>query len=247
MRFKLYFGIFLAAVLFLAVGPGVATASVDAPGIAWQKLLGGSRWDEARSVQQAADGGYILLGDSLSSLSGNVTGTTHGGTYSGDFWLVKTNPAGAIQWQKLLGGSKDEDGSSVQQTADGGYVAFGSTNSNANGDVSGTNRGSDFPDYWIVKLSGTGTIQWERLLGGSGQDSGRCVQQTSDGGYILLGTSSSNPSGEVTDTRNGDEDLWVVKMNATGVIQWNQLLGGSSTEEGYSVQQTSDGGYILLG
>ena len=246
MRFNLYFGLFLATVLFLAVGPGAVTASEDAPGIAWQKLLGGTASDDARCVQQTSDGGYILLGSSRSN-NGDATGFNHGGTYTGDLWLVKTNAAGTIQWQKLLGGSRDEEGYSVQQTSDGGFIAFGSTNSNANGDVSGTNRGSNFPDYWLVKVSSAGAIQWERLMGGSGPDNGRCVQQTSDGGYILLGVSSSNPSGEVTDARNGDEDLWVVKVNATGSIQWNQLLGGSSAENGYSIQQTSDGGYILLG
>ena len=176
-----------------------------------------------------------------------MTDTTNGGTYTGDFWLVKTDAAGAILWQNLLGGSKDEDGYSVQQTADGGYIAFGSTNSNATGDVSGTNRGSNFPDYWLVKLNAAGVKQWDRVLGGSGPDIGRCVQQTSDGGYILVGDSDSNTGGDVTDTRNGDEDIWVVKVNATGAIQWQNLLGGSSAEHGCSVQQTTDGGYILLG
>ncbi len=113
--------------------------------------------DDGRSVQQTADGGYILLGQSDSSASGDVTGTNHG---SADCWVVKLDGAGAIQWQKLLGGSGVEDRRSVQQTADGGYILLGSSTSSANGDVTGTNHGST--DYWVVKLDGVGTIQWQK-------------------------------------------------------------------------------------
>jgi hypothetical protein len=211
------------------------------PGIAWERMLGGTARDEAHSVQQTADGGYVLLGCSMSSASGNVTDTTNGGSYNGDFWLVKTNAAGTVQWQNLLGGSREEDGHSVQQTADGGYIAFGSTNSGMTGDVSDTNRGSNFNDYWLVKLNPAGAKQWDRVLGGPGPDDGRCVQQTLDGGYILVGDSSSNTGGDVNDTRHGDEDIWVVKVNATGVIQWQNLIGGSSTDRGYSVRGRPSG------
>jgi PKD repeat protein len=245
VRVSHYVVVLLAAVLVLAAVPGTA-AAVDAPGIAWQKLLGGSARDVAQSVQQTSDGGYIFLGSSLSN-SGDATGLNHGGIYTGDFWLVKTNAAGAIQWQKLLGGSKEEEGFSVQQTADGGFIAFGSTNSNANGDVSGTNRGSNFDDYWLVKVSGAGALEWERLMGGPGLDKGRYVQQTSDGGYILVGNSDSNKGGDVIEGRRGDTDIWVVKVNATGAMQWQHMIGGSSTELAGGIQQTSDGGYILLG
>ena len=94
-----------------------------------------------------------------------MTGTNHG---SSDLWVVKLDGAGAIQWQKLLGGSGCDEGYSVQQTADGGYVLLGSSQSSASGNVTGTNHGDD--DFWVVKLDGAGGIQWQELLGGSGND-----------------------------------------------------------------------------
>ena len=104
----------------------------------WQKLLGGSGSDLARSVQQTGDGGYIVAGDSTSSASGNVTGTNHGGN---DYWIVRLDSTGNIVWQKLLGGSGDDIANSVQQTADGGYIVAGNSGSSASGDVTGTNHG----------------------------------------------------------------------------------------------------------
>ncbi|MEN6517896.1 MAG: dockerin type I domain-containing protein [Methanospirillum sp.] len=211
--------------------------------IQWQKLLGGTGNDEGYSVQQTTDGGYILLGSSGSSKSGDVAGTNHGG--SSDVWVVKLNSAGTIQWQTLLGGSGYDTGRAVQQTADGGYVLLGVSESSQSGDVTGINHGSR--DYWVVKLNGAGTIQWQRLLGGGGLDGGRSVRQTADGGYILLGDSLSSASGDVTGTNRGYEDFWVVKLDDAGLIEWQKTLGGSYREIGYSVQQAADGGYVLLG
>ncbi len=212
--------------------------------IQWQKLLGGYNSDEAHSVQQTADGGYILLGESSSTKSGDVTGMNHGNPTT-DSWVVKLNSAGAIQWQKLLGGSNGDLGYSVRQTADGGYILLGASSSSQSGDVAGMNHGGS--DFWVVKLDDTGTIQWQRLLGGGGLDGGRSVRQTADGGYILLGDSLSSASGDVTGTNRGYEDFWVVKLDDAGLIEWQKTLGGSYREIGYSVQQTADGGYVLLG
>lgn len=213
-----------------------ALAAQSAPSIEWQKALGGTHGESANAVQQTSDGGYIVAGNSMSN-DGDVTGN-HGG---GDYWIVKLNPAGGIQWQKTLGGSNVDDAQSIRQTTDGGYIIAGSSNS-GDGDISG-NHGNY--DYWIVKLDSNGNLQWQKSLGGSSMDMAQSIQQTSEGGYIVAGSSSSN-DGDVSGNHGGG-DYWIVKLDINGNIQWQKSLGGSSSEQVNSVQQTFDGGYIIAG
>ncbi|QRA43672.1 T9SS type A sorting domain-containing protein [Chryseobacterium cucumeris] len=213
-----------------------ALAAQSAPSIEWQKALGGTHGESANAVQQTSDGGYIVAGHSMSN-DGDVTGN-HGG---GDYWIVKLNPAGGIQWQKTLGGSHVDDAQSIRQTTDGGYIIAGSSNS-SDGDISG-NHGNY--DYWIVKLDSNGNMQWQKSLGGSSMDMAQSIQQTSEGGYIVAGSSSSN-DGDVSGNHGGG-DYWIVKLDINGNIQWQKSLGGSSSEQVNSVQQTFDGGYIIAG
>lgn len=213
-----------------------ALAAQSAPSIEWQKALGGTHGESANAVQQTSDGGYIVAGHSMSN-DGDVTGN-HGG---GDYWIVKLNPAGGIQWQKTLGGSNVDDAQSIRQTTDGGYIIAGSSNS-GDGDISG-NHGNY--DYWIVKLDSNGNMQWQKSLGGSSMDMAQSIQQTSEGGYIVAGSSSSN-DGDVSGNHGGG-DYWIVKLDINGNIQWQKSLGGSSSEQVNSVQQTFDGGYIIAG
>jgi hypothetical protein len=169
--------------------------------IEWAKCLGGSGNDIANAVQQTSDGGYIMAGFTLSN-NGDVSGN-HGGF---DYWVVKLKANGDIDWQKCLGGSGYDIANAVQQTPDGGYIVGGYTFSN-NGDVSG-NHGSY--DYWVVKLKANGDIDWQKCLGGSNWDEANAGKQTSDGGYIVAGYTSSN-NGDVSGY-HGDEDYWVVKL-----------------------------------
>jgi len=218
------------------------------PPIAWQKSLGGSGVDFARSIKQTPDGGYIVAGSSNSN-DGDVTGN-HGGS---DYWIVKLSSSGAIQWQKSIGGSGDDWIANIELTSDGGYIVDGSSYSN-DGDVSG-NHGD--LDYWIVKLSDIGTIQWQKCLGGSGSDgvsynkppSEGSIKQTSDGGYIVAGVTTSN-DGDVIghhDTNGSVFDGWIVKLSSNGAILWQKCLGGSDYDEANSIRQIADGGYILSG
>ena len=126
------------------------------PQIAWQKCLGGSRYDEANSVQQTGDRGYIVAGDTFSN-DDNVSGN-HG---IRDSWVVKLDNVGDVEWQKCLGGSRYDKANSIQQTVDGGYIVAGDTNS-SDGDVSG-NHGN--ADSWLVKIDSIGNIQWQKCLG----------------------------------------------------------------------------------
>jgi len=204
--------------------------------IQWQKCLGGRYLDEAFAVQQTSDGGYIVAGET-SSEDGDVSGN-HGWS---DAWVVKLDKSGNIQWQKCLGGSDYDFAYAVQQSSDGGYIVVGSAKSN-NGDVSG-NHGN--ADAWVVKLDKSGEIQWQRCLGGKGEDAARAVQQSSDGGYIVAGYTWSE-DGDVS-SNHGYDDAWVLKLDKTGNIQWQMCLGGSNSERAYAIQETSDEGYIVAG
>jgi hypothetical protein len=207
--------------------------------IEWRKSFGGSAQDEAHTIQQTRDGGYIVAGSSRSN-DGDMSGN-HG---SDDFWVVKLKASGDVEWQKSLGGSGRDVAWAVQQTADEGYIVAGNSES-SDGDVS-VNHGE--ADFWVVKLKVNGDIEWQKSLGGSGLDYAHSVQQTSDGGYILAGATLSD-DGDVPrkPKRGGGGDYAIVKLKANGDIEWQKSLGGSGTEFAYSVQQTSDGGYIIAG
>lgn len=208
------------------------------PTIQWQKTLGGSSSDFANSIQQTTDGGYIVAGGTTSD-DGDVTENQLGS----DYWIVKLSSTGTIQWQKTVGGAGDDIAQSIQISTDGGYIVAGYTNSN-NGDVTGIHGNGSY-DYWVVKLSSTGAIQWEKTLGGTSNDFANSIQQTTDGGYIVTGVADSN-DGDVTENHSNG-DYWVLKLSATGTIQWQKTLGGTSSDSANSIQQTTDGGYIVAG
>lgn len=185
--------------------------------IQWQKCLGGLNPDEAKCIQQTNDGGYIITGSTY-SVDGDVVGN-HGGE---DFWIIKLSSVGNLQWQKCLGGTLEDSGESIQETADGGYVASGYTYS-VNGDVTGNHDISGtYPDYWIVKLNNAGLIQWEKCLGGTNSDWGYSIHQTNDAGYIVGGTAISN-NGNVSGN-HGLTDYWVVKLGPEVGILENGLV-----------------------
>ncbi|MBK8875007.1 MAG: hypothetical protein IPN13_14235 [Bacteroidetes bacterium] len=134
---------------------------------------------------------------------------------------------------------------SIQQTADGGYVLGGSSDSNISGDKTENSYG--LSDYWIVKIDDTGNVQWQQTIGGGGYDVFRSVQLTVDGGFVIGGYSDSNISGNKTENSNGFHDFWIVKTDSSGIIQWQNTIGGSSVDQLFSAQQTFDGGYIMGG
>jgi hypothetical protein len=205
----------------------------------WQKSLGGTSEEYPMSIQQTMDGGYVMEGYSKST-NGNVTGN-HGNF---DYWVVKMDSSGNLQWQKCLGGSQDDYAYSIQQTSDGGYITSGASISN-DGNVSG-NHGNT--DCWVVKLNSIGNIEWQKSLGGSGYEGGRSIRETYERGYIIAAFSNSN-DGDVTGHHgsNSTTDCWVVKLDSLGSLQWQKSLGGSQSEVGFAIQQTIDRGYIVAG
>jgi len=182
----------------------------------WQNTFGGSNWENGYSVQQTTDGGYI------------IGGKAYGEGYK-DVYLVKADSAGNLKWQKTFGGSGADRGYSVQQTSDGGYIIAGMTAS----------FGAGWLDVYLIKTDPNGNLLWQRTFGGSNDDVGYSVQQTSDGGYIIAGSTES--------AGYPDHDVYLTKVDSTGNLQWEKTFGGSFDDYGYSVQQTSDGGYIITG
>jgi len=220
----------------------LATASVlgQAPSIQWQKCYGGTLGDDGTWLEPTSDGGYVIAG-ATNSTDGDVSSNQG----SNDYWVIKIDAVGIIQWQKTYGGSSIEAARCIKQTTDGGYIVAGTSNSN-DGDVTGHHGATTSPDHWVIKLSASGVIQWEKSLGGSSVEDGTGVQQTSDGGYLVSGFTQSF-DGDVTGIHSGAADYWIVKLTSNGTIQWQKVYGGSADDVGLSAQQTTDGGFVIVG
>jgi hypothetical protein len=211
------------------------------PPILWQKTFGGSSTEAPRNIQQTSDGGYVVIG-STTSQDGDVI-CNHpdegGGCY--EILVLKLSSTGTLQWARSLGGSQADDGCYIQETSSGDFILVGTTLSD-DGDVSGKNIRSD---AWVVKLSSSGNILWQKCYGGSNDDYAYCIRQTKEGGYIFVGATTSTNS--TVPPNMGRSDVWVVKLDGIGNIIWQKNYGGSSDEEGHNISQTADGGYVVLG
>ena len=184
----------------------------------WTRTYGGENGSAGYSVQLTADGGYI------------VTGSTH--YYSADsidVYLVKTNAVGDTIWTRAFGGISDDKGWSVRQTFDGGYIIAGYTYS----------FGAGLGDVYLIKTFASGDTMWTKTYGGTDEEWGWCVQQTSDSGYVIVGQTYSFGS--------GDGDVYLIKTDAGGDSMWTRTYGGVGDDWGVGVQQTVDGGYIIVG
>ncbi len=216
---------------------------LDASGsISWQIDLGGNSDDHLNSIQQTSDGGYIVGITAASSISGNKTENSNGGY---DYWIVKLNATGSIVWQHTIGSINTDTQTKISQTSDGGYIISGMAFADAGADKSDNAIGNF--DYWIVKINAFGSVVWDNTIGGTDYDSYPEIKQTSDGGYILAGLSRSGVGGNKTEPSLGNDDLWVLKLNSSGNIVWQNTIGGSGLEYFGDIAQTSDGGYLLGG
>ena len=187
--------------------------------IIWTRTYGGVGYEWATSVQQTTDGGYIMAGQTPAFGAGGF-----------DAYLVKLDSEGNITWAKTYGNTGLDIGYSVQQTTDGGYILSGQT------DFGGT--GSD--DFYVVKTDAAGNVVWTKAYGMGGTEAGVSIKQTTDGGYIIGGT-SENALGQL------GADMCLIKTNAVGDTLWAKVYGGAMIDEGYEVIQTTDGGFILCG
>lgn len=214
----------------------------QAPGIEWQNTIGSTSYDFLNAVSQTSDGGYIMGGYSIGAVSGDKT---EGEIGADDYWIVKTNAAGNVEWENTIGGYNYDKFYSIEETADGGFIIGGWSLSGGGADRSESSMGGY--DYWVVKVNASGVIEWENAYGGTGNDQLYNVQPTSDGGYILAGTSDSEISGDKTEARVGNTDYWVIKIDEDGNIVWQNDIGGVMFENLYSAYETADGGFILGG
>jgi hypothetical protein len=211
--------VMLAVTASVGLGTGqLVAASNPPPDTEWDSTFGGIADDYAQSVQQTADGGYIIAGMTLSYGAG-----------SWDFYVVKTDASGDMEWEQTFGSSGDDYAQSVQQTADGGYIIAGTTNS----------YGAGGSDFYLVKADASGNMEWDSTFGSSGFEVAYSVQQTTDDGYIILGETQFYGA--------GGSDFYLVKADASGNMEWQQTFGGSDGDYAKSVQQTTDGGYIMTG
>lgn len=187
----------------------------------WATIYSGSDWDEPHAVDQTSDGGYIVAGETASFRPGYR-----------EFWILKLNSDGTVAWQKTYGGTdprEDAKAWSIQQTTDGGYVVAGWRH----------NLASDSIDYMVLKLDASGGVVWGKTYGGNRLNVARCVAETADGGYVVAGTTRYYGA--------GNDDFLLLKLGTDGSVDWQKAYGGADREQPYSVQQTTDGGYVVAG
>ncbi|HTO14991.1 MAG TPA: T9SS type A sorting domain-containing protein [Edaphocola sp.] len=223
--------IFTAAIL-LSVGTVIAQ-----PPIHWEKAFYGTSTSYSAAyidVIQTSDGGFLAVGNGK-----GTGGDLPNGGYldKGDVLITKMNASGATQWTKYWGGAQEDFVSSVLQTPDGGYILTGRTKST----IGGTNNGGY--DGFVLKIDATGTIEWNKLYGGSLDDQINAICRNPDGSFVFVGKSKSPE----IDGAHGNEDLWVGKISETGTLLWSKAKGYSGYDEGTSIAIASDGSYIVAG
>lgn len=209
----------------------------------WQKTYGGSEDDRGNNIIQTNDGGYAVIGYSKS----NDEDVTQNNGFN-DFWILKLNNSGVISWRKSFGFSGSDDGISIIQTQDGGFLATGVldvTASGGQGNSKTSRRRHAGGDYWAIKLNASGETQWSKFYGGTFTDTPYDVIQTNDNGYIMVGSSDSDDV-DIKNTK-GDYDFWVVKISETGSLVWEKSFGGDQIDEARGIEKTNDGNFMIVG
>jgi len=205
----------------------------------WTRSLGGTRAEYANMILETSDLGFIVAGQAK-SIDGDVW-DHHGQVWYYDVWLVKLDANGDTLWTKSYGGTDDEYAHAIDIDNSGGYM-IGGTSKSTDGDVSGNNGDWDF---WIIKTNSIGDTTWTRSFGGTSADYCEAIKATADGGCIAVGWSQSN-DGDVVGAHGGN-DLWVIKVDSSGNLEWQNALGGSSGDMGFAVELSADGNYIVGG
>ncbi len=223
--------------------PDAWLLKIDATGNkVWNKAYGSTSVETAVGVVQSADGGFVVLGGGAADFTGGDVSPVHGWT---DYWVFKISAGGQLLWQKPLGGSAADHATSIKATPDGGYILAGNTVSN-DGDVTGYHPTPGWPyrDGWIVKLDGNGNKQWQKTLGGFGDDDVVSVVPVT-GGYWVTGTVSSTNS-DVSGV-HGFYDAWVVKLDNSGTIVSQKAYGGTQDDGATSLIATGNNTFLLTG
>lgn len=198
--------------------------------------------DHLQSAVISPEGGYLIGGYSQSAISGDRTSPSSG---QSDYWIVKTDEQGDVEWDKAYGGNSFDLLLTIASVPGGGYILGGLSRSGISGDKSESSRG-DY-DFWVVKTDGQGNKIWDKTIGGSASDHLHEIHPLADGSFILGGYSHSGISGDKTTPSKGNGDFWLVKINAAGEILWDQTYGGSNSDVFQSLVPTPDGGFLLGG
>jgi hypothetical protein len=201
----------------------------------WRKYFGGTNTDTCYDVVEATDG-FIMIG---SSDSNDVDIKNSKGSY--DFWIVKTDKQGKMIWEKSFGGSEIDEAFQVLKTTDNNFLIVGETRSS---DQHVTNQKGG-ADIWVVKMDTNGAILWQKNYGGTNFDVGRGVSLAQDGGFYITGSTRSM-DGDVTENK-GSNDVWLLKIDATGNLEWQKTIGGSDIDFSYDVVELDDKSLILVG
>ncbi len=213
--------------------------------ILWSRCYGGTHKETASQLIYAHEGGYVMTGKT-GSVDSDIS--HNNGQY--DVWVVKVDWEGEIIWERTFGGSRWEWASSIGLTTDGGYIVGGGTLS-TNGDVQCEGLPGEHSTAWVLKLDHEGQLEWQNCYGGSYSDAVADILQTTDGGYVFLGaTASGDGDADCFHGTPGDaatRDMWVVKLDETGEIEWHRCLGGSSMEHPSFIRSMQDGGYLVGG
>lgn len=217
----------------------------------WRARLGGTGMDELKSVVQLADGSLLVAGSSGSSAGETISDVNNGDV---DGLLAKYDADGNKLWDRLIGGTQWDDINTVIPTVDGGFLAVGMSYSSQSGTVLDKNNGFQTMDGYIVKFDAAGAIEWDNLFGSPEFDQFYDVIQTVDGGFIAVGTASSasnsNSGGEITDVSLPQlipHDCLLVKFDTSGSMVWNNLYGSTGYDNFYGIAATSDGGFVAIG
>ncbi len=208
----------------------------------WDKTYGGSGDDYLNRIIPTKDGGYLLAGSSKSGVSGDKSEVSRG---EQDFWIIKIDANGTKQWDKTYGGSGLDDLRKVNQLTDGGYILAGHSNSALSGDKSQESRGNT--DYWLVRIDQNGSKLWDKRYGGTHHDYLETFTKTSDGGFLLAGSSASGFGGDKTQGSKGSRDYWLVKIDSNGKKVWDKAYGGSGKDELSSIGYNAEGNYFVAG
>lgn len=218
----------------------------------WQRTIGGSGQEKLLSIAQTKDGGYILGGTSSSNTSEpdekgviDKYGKSEDSRGSLDYWVVKLDTKGEINWQKTLGGQYVDELKSIEQTNDKGYILGGYSNSPISGDKTQENFGLN--DYWIIKLDEDGNELWQHTLGGDQDDTLFALTQTNDGGFIAGGNSNSRATKSKSKSNQNGADFWVLKLDKTGTIEWQETYNYGKKDVLSSIVENIDGTFLIGG
>ncbi len=205
---------------------GQLAAQAQLPPMQWALQYGGGNVDIPYSIKFTTDGGTIVAGYT-DSKTGDVSPQPNRDYW--DLWILKLDKCGNIQWEKSFGGTGYESARDIAQTADGGYIVLGETNSTDGGVIGGY---GGTKDIWLLKITATGTLQWQKRYGGTGLDIGNHIEITTDGSYLIAASSSSN-DGDIRGNHGtgGYTDGVIMKISAAGAVQWSKCYGGSKNEE----------------